>query len=113
MATQYMIDNAVATLDRWIDAGGPRPKVGAENDALRNAVELLLGAYRELRQRDANVTTILIEAIARGVELRKVGADGTATETPNVELSGLRRHFGEAPLERRVGPLRGKGPTIS
>ena len=26
------------------------------------------------------------------------------TRAPNVELSGLRRHFGEAPLERRVGP---------
>jgi hypothetical protein len=85
MTTQYNIDNAVATLNRWIDADGPRPKSNLENDNLKKMVEILLDAYRELRQRDANVTTIMIEAIARGVELRKVGADGTATETPNVK----------------------------
>ena len=91
MATQYAIDEALAILHRWLDDGGPRPKSNAENDALRDAVELALGAYRELRQRDANVTTILIEAIARGVELRKVGADDTAPETHNANLSGLPR----------------------
>jgi hypothetical protein len=83
MATQYAIDEALAILHRWLDAGGPRAKSNVENDALRDAVEIALGAYRELRQRDANVTTILIEAIARGVELRKVGADGTAPEPHN------------------------------
>ena len=98
MATQYQIDVAVAQLNGWIDRGGPRQVSKAENDGLKNAVELLLGAYRELRQRDANVTTIMIEAIARGVELRKVGDDNTATETPNAALRG-----GEAvPLESTV-----------
>lgn len=85
MATQYAIDEALAILHRWLDAGGPRAKSNAENDALRDAVGLALCAYRELRQRDANVTSILIEAIARGVELRKVGADGTAPEPHNVK----------------------------
>ena len=88
MATQYAIDEALAILHRWLHAGGPRAKSNVENDALRDAVEIALGAYRELRQRDANVTTILIEAIARGVELRKVGADGTAPEPHNAELRG-------------------------
>lgn len=88
MATQYQIDIAAAQLNGWIDRGGPRQVSKADNDGLREAVELLLGAYRELRQRDANVTTIMIEAIARGVELRKVGDEGTAKETPNAELTG-------------------------
>lgn len=91
MATQYAIDEALAILHRWLDAGGPRAKSNVENDALRDAVEIALGAYRELRQRDANVTTILIEAIARGVELRKVGADGTAPEPHNDPNSGAAR----------------------
>ena len=88
MATQYAKDEALAILHRWLEAGGPRPKSNAENDSLRDAVEHALGAYRELRQRDANVTTILIEAIARGVELRKIGADETAPETPNAKVTG-------------------------
>lgn len=73
MATQYQIDTAVGLLHQFIDEDEYVRK--SEIAGLKTALSLLLAAYRELRQRDADVTTIMIHALAQGVELRKSDAE--------------------------------------
>jgi hypothetical protein len=88
MNSQHQIDLALARLDVWVDNYRPGSITKADAERLLDHVSCLLNAYRILRQRETSLSAVLIEGIARGVELRAASASTAALRVGHEGESG-------------------------